>query len=332
MKKLFAVSVADAYLRDTTTDSLVVKGKALLSSSMEQTIQEQELFAGRGSQLQFTYNYQKVLAFQIEAADFSPVYLAIQSGSEIKNKLSKYFTDEKLEFDASGTATLTQTPVGSVYVELDAGNLTVIPTGNTISVPELKGQKAFVAYQYETTLEELTISADDFPSTYELFLTFDLYGQDKRKAYEVQIHVPSYSLDGATTLSLTHDGVSQFTMNGKALVDDEGNYAYIKFNPVSASDIKVTGLATTPAKVQLDHTDNSDSEKLKIVGVRPSPYSNVLIDNTKATFLSDDPTIAQVSADGTVTLGTSPTLATGDETNITITYDGQIDVVQVQIL
>lgn len=145
-EKLFAVSVADVLLINESQDTLAVKGKALLSSSMEQTMQESEIFAGRGSQLQFTYNYQKVLAFSIEASDFSPAYMALQTGSQIKNELSNYFTEEKVSFDASGVGTLKQVPIGNVYVELPANYSTFVPTGSTITVPSLANKEAYVSY------------------------------------------------------------------------------------------------------------------------------------------------------------------------------------------
>lgn len=324
-QKLFAVSVADAYLRDTNLDALVVKGKALLTSSMEQTMQESEIFAGRGSQLQYTFNYQKVLAFQISAADFSPVYVAIQSGSEIKNKLSNYFTDESVTFDNTGSATLSKTPIAGtkVYVENGKGSTTVTPTGTVLSVPSLADKTVNVAYQFETTVDEITISASDFPKAYELTLISDIFNADGTKAYEQQIEVPLFKLDGALTLSLQHDSVNEFTLNGKALADSKGNYAYIKYLPVEGANIGVTMIATTQAEVSLSA---GDTHTIEVLGIRPAPYGNVLLDNSTLTFSTDDPAIADVAPTGEITA-----VASG-QVNITIEdASGNTDIVEVTV-
>lgn len=320
-EKLFAVSVADALLIDDANDTLVVKGTALLSSTMEQTMQENELFAGRGSKLQFVYNYQKVLSFQIEAADFSPVYLAMQTGSEIKNKMSAYFTEEKVKFDASGKGSLSQTPIGNVYVELASNHVTKAPTGKDITDITYANKELKVAYQYSAQVDELTISANDFPKSYKLVLTSDIFNSDGDKAYEQQIEAPRYKLDGALSLNLTHDGVSQFTLNGKTLVDNDDNYAYIKWLPVNGTSIKVSMLATDVSEVTL-----AVGEKQKVItyGIRGGGYSNVLMDNTKLTFDTDDAAIA------TFVNGEITAVGTG-ETNVKVSDGINTDVVEVVV-
>lgn len=326
MKKLFAVSVADALLLDPNTDNLLVKGKALLSSSMEQTIQEQELFAGRGSQLQYVHNYQKVIAFQIETADFSPTYLALQTGSEIKNKLSKYFTEETVEFDANGNGTLKESPIGNVYVEMDAGNQTIVPNVKDVTVPALADKKALVVYQYEATVDVMTIPANSFPKALKLVLTSGLFDEDGDHVYEVQIEVPRYKLDGAMSLSLSHDGVSQSTLNGKSLVDDEGNYAYVKYLKLAGQKVEISMLASNPSEVVLDSAIPNDSEQVTVYGIRGGGYGNIIMNNADLTFSSDDPTIATVDVKGKITA-----VAVGN-TTVRVTDGKYKEVIDVEVV
>lgn len=320
-EKLFAVSVADALLIDPDTDTLAVKGTALLSSSMEQTMQETELFAGRGSKLQFVYNYQKVLAFQIEASDFSPVYLALQTGSEIKRKMSKYFTEEKVEFDATGKGTLTQEPIGGVYVELPSNHTTKLAVGSVITDIAFANKALKVVYQFDAEVDELVIPANSFPKAYKLVLTSDIFDSNGDKAYEQQIIAPRYKLDGALSLNLTHDGVSQFTLNGKTLVDDDDNYAYIKWLDVKSNKVGVSMLATDPSEVTLAV---SETQKVITYGVRGGGYSNVLMDNSKLNFTTDDPAVA------TFENGVITAVGAG-ETNVKVSDGTYTDVIEVVV-
>ncbi|UUV25857.1 MULTISPECIES: hypothetical protein [Lysinibacillus] len=320
MEELYAVSTADALLLDPSNDTLVIKATALLNSSMEQTMQQTELNAGRGSKLKFIYNYQKVLAFQIEAADFSPVYLALQTGSEIKNKMSKYFTEETVKFDSTGKGTLSQTPIGNVYVESPANHVTKTPTGSVITDIAYADKELKVVYQYNAQVDELTIGANDFPKAYKLVLTSDIFNADGDKAYEQQIEVPRYKLDGALNVNLAHDSVAQFALNGKALTDDD-MYATVKWIPVNGTVIKLASLATDVAEVTL-----GVGEKQKVItyGVRGAGYGNVLMNNTKLTFTSDDEAVA------TFVNGEITGIGAG-ETNVKVSDGTYTDVIEVVV-
>jgi len=319
-EKLFAVSTADALLIDPSNDTLVVKATALLTSSMEQSMQQTDINSGRGSQLQTIYNYQKVLSFQIEAADFSPVYLALQTGSEIKNKMSNYFTEEFVTFDSTGKGTLSQTPIGNVYVESPANHVTKTPTGSVITDIAYADKELKVVYQYDAQVDELTIGANDFPKAYRLVLISDIFNADGDKAYEQQIEVPRYKLDGALSMSLAHDSVAQFTMNGKALTDND-MYATVKWKPVKGTSIKVSSLATDVSEVTLAV---GEKQKVMTLGIRGGGYSNVLMDNSKLTFTSDDEAVA------TFVNGEITGVGTG-ETNVKVSDGTYTDVVEVVV-
>ncbi|MFJ3388763.1 hypothetical protein [Lysinibacillus sp. NPDC086135] len=320
-EKLFALSVADALLIDPQSDTLVVKGNALLSSTMEQTMQEQEVFAGRGSQLQFTYNYQKVLSFQIEAADFSPTYLALQTGSKIKNEMSKYYIEETVTFDDTGKGTLSDKPIGGVYVEMASNHNTINANGKSITVPTLANKTAKVVYQYNVLVDKLTIPANSFPKAYKLVLTSDIFGAEGDKVFEQQIIAPRYKLDGALSMNLTHDGVSQFTLNGKTLADDDNNYAYITWKPVGNTKVAISMLAVNIGETTLAV---GETETVTVYGIRGGEYSNIVMDNSALTFTSDDESVATF-VDGVIT-----GVAVG-ETNVKVSDGTNTDVIEVVV-
>ncbi|MGE7840761.1 hypothetical protein ACQKNX_08210 [Lysinibacillus sp. NPDC093712] len=319
-ENLFAVSTADALLIDSSSDTLVIKAKALLNSSMEQSMQSTDLNAGRGSQLKFVYNYQKVLAFQIEAADFSPVYLALQTGSEVKNKMSKYFTEELVTFDSTGKGTLSQTPIGNVYVESPANHVTKTPTGKEITDISYADKELKVVYQFNAQVDELTIGANDFPRSYKLVLISDIFNADGDKAYEQQIEVPRYKLDGALSVNLAHDSVAQFTLNGKALTDND-MYATVKWLPVNGTTVKVSSLATDVSEVTLAV---GEKQAVLTLGLRGGGYSNVIMKNSDLTFTSDDELIAKFVNGEITAIGTG-------ETNVKVSDGTYTDVIEVVV-
>lgn len=331
-EKQFLVSVADAYLFNPVTKALVIKGKALLNSSLEQTVQSNDVWAGRGSVKQFQYKYQKALNVTIESADFSPAYLALQTGSTIKNELSKYYMEETLTFDGTGKATVTETPVGDVYVELASGsNQSVTPSTKDITVVGLANSTVKVVYQYNTTVDVIDIPANTFPSALELVLSSDIYGSGGAKTYEMQIQVPKYLLNGAITLDLKHDGTSNTSLTGTALADTGNNYAYVKFKPVATATVAIDALAATPSAVQLSKAATpADTEQLSVIGIRSGVYSNVVMDNSTLTFTSDTSTIATVNSSGLITI--AGTAVVGDHTVIRISDGTHTDVVAVDII
>ncbi len=321
-EKQFLVSVADAFIFDPDTDALVVKGKALLNSSLEQTMQNTEIYAGRGSQLQYEFNYQKLLNISIESADFSPAYLAMQTGSVIKNELSKYYREEDVTFDASGNSTLANAPIGNVYVEMENGNnTTVTPTGSDISVPTLASKVAKVVYQYNVTTDVIDIPANSFPKAYKLVLTSDVFSPSGKTA-EMQIEAPKFKLDGALTLGLTHDAASTFTLNGKTLADDNSNYAYVKFLPVDSASVELVAITANTADVELN---SGETEQLTVYGIRGGAYANI-VNPEGTTFVSDTTAVATVDANGLVSY-----VATGTA-KITITNGLLEDIVYVNCL
>lgn len=329
-EKKFLVSVADAYIIDTDTDIMVLKGKAMLNSSIEQAMQNQEIYAGKGSQLQFEYNYQKVLNYTIEDAEFNESYICMQNNSTISQALADFYTSEFVLLDSTGKGELAETPVGNVYVKMDNGqHLTVTPNGKEVVVAGMEDKEVEIAYRYKTSTDEIVIDASTFPKTYKLVLNGDLF-TNRGKYAEMQITTPKFKPDGALAIGLTHDAVASQSLNGKALADNRGNYAYINFKYIDQADIPLQYIAATPSEIQLDSSVTGDSEQLTIYGIRGGMYNNILIDPTDCTLTSDDTDVATVSPTGLIEIGTNAT--SGQSTLVKVAHGSHVDVVSVEII
>ena len=326
----FLTSVADVKLFDDKTGDLILNGKTLLNSSITQAIQSQAIHAGKGSKKIFEYNYQKELSFSIEDATFNTSYICLQNNTKVLRELADYYTNEFITLDSTGKGTLSQEPVGNIHVENENGMYTqIIPNGKDFTYPTLSGQEVQVSYAYKEMMDNITLSADSFPKAVRMVLNGDIM-TNNGKEEEMQIVVPKFKPDGAMELSMTHDGVSSSALAGTSLADNKGNYAYISFKTVNDDDVPVIKIAASPSEIDLDSTVSGDSEQITVYGIRGGSYGVVLLDNTKLTFTSDEPTIATVDADGLVTLGTAANA--GDTTVIRITDGKAKDIVEVTVL
>lgn len=293
--KKFAVSVADVLLYDTSCagEQLILNGKTLINSSITQAIQQTTVYGGKGSQSQFEFNYQKEITVNIEDSTFSPVYMAVQNGTNIVSEEANFYVQEKVTFDATGKATLKSEPVGTVQVGDEFGTYqVVIPTGSDITMEEMADKEATVVYVEKGEFRKMEIKADAFPKTLKLVMTVDIF-DDRGKVEEMQIVIPRFKPDGAIDLSLTHDGVATSTLAGKALADCNANYAEIVWKDlVGENEVCYSALSVTPSSIEFE---TGDTETLKVKGIRGGLYGNIPI-TEGLEFTSADDTVATVDA------------------------------------
>lgn len=328
----FLVSVADVMLFDTTgnQEQLILSGKTLLNSSLTQSMQTTAIYAGKGSQKVFEYNYQKELAFTIEDAAFDTAYICLQNGTKVNNQLAEIYTQEKVTFDASGVATVTGAPIGVVQAQLENGEYaTLTSVGATITDLRFANKaEVNVIYAEAKTVDTITIDAKTFPKAMKMVLNVDIY-TNNGKEQEMQITVPKFKPDGALELSMTHDGVSSSALAGSALADKDGNYAYIAFNNIAGTTaVAVTSLAATPTLVEFDLVSPTPVKPV-VLGIRGGVYGNITLDNTALTWTSDDASIATVAPDGTIALAGG---IVGDTVNVRVTDGTYTDVIQVEVV
>lgn len=331
--KNFLVSTADwAYY---VNDVLACTGTTNLNTSFEVSMQEQNVNAGKGNYLAYSYKYGRELNATLEAADWKLEYIACQVGTKIAEGLAEVYKIGECVTLVSGLGTLASTPVGDVAVELANGNIiTVAPTANTIDMSKygLENESVSVTYRYSHVAKMLDINADSTPYVGKLVMDAERHNNKLGRVGKVQIVIPSYQLSGNFTVNLTADGVSSTSLEGKALAvdgetcsDGSAVYAHIYEFDETVNAITVSDIAATPGKIVFDK-NNSDPVTISVVGLKGELYSPIELENVDCVFVSDTPTVANVNESGVVTLAASES----GKANITVTYNGISDTVEVE--
>jgi len=332
--KDFLVSTADfAFYVD---DILACTGTTNLNASLEVSMEEQNVNAGKGNKLVYSYKYGRQLNATLEAADWKLEYLAMASGSKITEGMTDVYKFHECVILTNGIGVLSTTPIGNVAVELPNGIiLTVTPEGTTIDLSDygLTGEKDSVkaTYRYNRVAKSITIDGESTPMCGKLVLDADRHNNKLGKVGSVQIIIPSYQLNGNFNIEFTPDGVTSTSLEGKSLAVDgdtckDGSvYAYIKEFDEKATAISVLEIAATPGTITLDSTDLTKTATISVIGLKGSLYSPIELENTDCTFVSDTPATATVDTNGVVT----PVGA--GSAKITVTYDGKSDQVDVVV-
>lgn len=331
--KDFLVSTADFVLY--YNDILACTGTTNLNTSIEVSMQEQNINAGKGNQLIYSYKYGRELGVSLETANWDIRYIAVQVGSQITEGLNDVYKLAECVQVTNGIGVLKSVPIGDVAVEFTNGIIiTVTPEGTTIDLAKygVGNETVKATYMYNRITKSLAINSETSPLVYKLVLNADKHNNKLGKVGSVQIIIPSYIPNGNFTMNFTPDGVSSTNIEGKALAvegdscsDGTAVYAYIREFDETAKAVAVAEIAATPAKITLDSTDKGKTETISVIGLKGALYSPIQLENEDCTFVSDAPDIAVVDTKGTVT-AVKPGSA-----NITATYNGISDDVKVTV-
>lgn len=333
--KNFLVSTADfAYYVD---DILACTGTTNLNTSLEVSMEEQDVNAGKGNKLVYSFKYGRQLSATLEAADWKLEYLAMAVGTKIAEGITDVYQLGECVILTSGIGVLSKTPIGDVAVELPNGSIvTITPEEQTIDLTAygLTAEKDSVkaTYRYNKMAKTLIIDAETNPMCGRLVLDADRCNNRLGKVGSVQIIVPSYQLNGNFNIEFTPDGVTSTSLEGKALAvegdtcKDGSVYAYIKEFDEIEKAISVVEIAATPATINLDSSELGKTATISVIGLKGSLYSPIELDNKDCTFVCDATEYATVGEkDGVVT-----PVATGTA-KITVTYGELSDEVEVVV-
>lgn len=331
-EKTFLVSTADfAYY---VNGALACTGTTNLNTSIEVSMQEQNVNAGKGNKLVYSFKYGRELSATLEAADWKLEYIAANVGSRITEGLTDVYKMAECVTLKDGIGTVASAPIGDVAVELPNGTVvTVKPDASNIDLTAygLTTESVRVTYKYSKAAKTIVIDTDSTPLVGELVLDADKHNNKLGKVGSVQIIIPSYQLSGNFSISFTPDGVTSTNLDGKALAvegetcsDGSSVYAYIKeFNDTAAA-LSVSEIAATPADIKLSAVN--ETKEISVVGLKGELYSPIELDNADCTFESDTPSAATVDESGIV-----KAVADGSA-KITVTYNGMKDEVNVTVV
>lgn len=332
--KNFLVSTADfAYYVDGV---LACTGTTNLNTSLEVSMQEQNVNAGKGNKLVYSFKYGRELSATLEAADWKLEFIACQVGSKITEGLTDVYKMGECIQLTSGVGVLSTTPIGDVAVETPDGIIIMVtPSTSSIDLTSygLTNESVKATYKYSRNAKTITIDADSTPYVGTLIMDADKHNNKLGKVGSVQIEIPSYQLSGNFSISFTPDGVTSTSMEGKALAvegekcsDGSSVYAYIREFDNTSKAMSVIDIAATPATISLDSGKTSVTETISVVGLKGALYSPIQLDNADCSFVSDTPGIATVGANTGIV-----TPVSAGKAKITVTYDGKTDEVDVTV-
>lgn len=330
-KGLALVSVADVLFFNPVTDAYIGEGLALTNSTINQEVESIEHRGGYLNALLFDIKHSKNVSVELESATFKMEYLAFQTGTPIVTGMAGiYKFDECVSFTA-GVGELADTPVGNVFVRMPNGAVkTITPTGKSVNIgeAEFSGQLQ-VIYRYNKTVDQVTIDTKTQPLLVKAVMRVHVLTQDGIEGF-IEITIPRLKFNGSITLNMAADAVSTFGLSGTAqeYTDDcgEGYYADVKYISNSEdADIPVEAIVAQPNVLTLD-AGSSETATINVIGVRSQPYSNVMLDNADVTFVSGADATATVTPEGVITA-----VADGN-VDITVSYAGLQDIVNVKVM
>lgn len=329
--KTFLVSTADAAFQ--YNDQLAFTATANLNSSLEVSMQEQNVNGGKGNQLLYSFKYGRELSCTLEATDWQLPFIAAQVGSSITEGLTDVYKLNECVDIVEGIGTLASVPVSDkVAVTIDGGAIIEVePEGSTIDLTAngITSGTVLATYRFNTMAKSIVIDASTSPLVGTLVLDADKHNNKVGKVGTVQIEIPSYQLSGNFTISFTPDGVTSTNIDGKALAvngdkcsDGSAVYGYIKEFDFTNSAISVNMIAATPAVINLA---KEEEVTLSVIGIKGGMYANVQLNNADCQFTSKESGTATVDTDGKVKGVEAGT------TTISVKYNGLEDVVEVTV-
>jgi len=338
MKK-FVVSTADLYAYDSNMN-LVLSGKAMLDASIETTLGNTDVRAGRGNQLQYIYYHTAEMTLNISDAQWNLDILSKHVGKEIDTGANIY-TEENVTLGVGGAGTVTGTPLAvtgtTIYGWVTQADGTVTRVTFTGSAFTLAGgaENEVVCVRYyalNSAVRSLTIPANIVPSILRIVLVSSLASSDASTNIigEVQVEVPRASLNGAFTISLTPDGVASTPLMARALASndlisgcsDEPTYATIKEVIYDANWYdNVVALAIQGGDFSL-----ASGTRQLVVRAVPQTGAAFIPPVADLTFASDDVGVVTVDASGLVTYVAAGTTYVKVSITAVPTIDANVEV------
>jgi hypothetical protein len=276
MSNKFQTSVADVVLRDITTGQAIAHGKTNITTSLKQTMAKTEARGGIGNPLLYTFFHDRAVEFTIEMPVFNEYILALQSGATIGSGNYSVVATDCLVL-SSGSGFLAHTPTGDVTFIFDDNDAAVLvtPSGSAITVTGGLNRKGVAIYDYLTTADQITVTGIEQPTKVSLTLTARVYANDKSTVVQYfQVNVPSFQVDGAYTLNMAANAISNQSLNGMALLHEADScssdpYFYTAtYINVDSTTSPYTIIAATPSPMSFSVASGSATQSISVLGYR----------------------------------------------------------------
>jgi hypothetical protein len=326
MANKFLVSVADAIMRDPNTGNALAYGIANLNSGLTISTSETQVRGGINNPLLYTYIHDRQVEVSIEQPTFDKNILAFNAGQSIINGAVNVTQTDCLVLSASGSGTLTATPIGDVSVILPDDTIEVV-TPATLNITTSGGanQRVTAVYITSVTADQITIETTTPPSVVDLTLIAEVRDNTGVIVEKLQINIPRFQVDGNYTLSMTSNGVSSQTINGKSLAVASADcttgeyYAKATWVPVSSS-VSYSSIAAIPSTITFAVGSTLQNQQISVLGIRGGTYANVNITD-QCTFARSGSTVGNITCGSATGLVSSGSAITSSHTAlVTVTY------------
>ena len=222
----FLISVADVYGYDSS-DVLLFTGKTALDTSIESSLSNTDVRAGKGNSLQYILYHSAELNINISEAQFNLDYLATALGQSVATG-ANVWTEESITLHASKGGSVTGTPLAvqgtALYgwVTLEDGTVERVTFTGQAFVTSGGAENDVVCVRYyalNSAAKQLVIPANTVPSIVRLVLDAQLASSDSSSNIigKVQIEINRAQIQGSWSLSMSPDGVASTPLTARAL-------------------------------------------------------------------------------------------------------------------
>lgn len=246
MPKKFLCGVANLFYYDGS-ENLVFQSRTMIDTALEVSISNENIKSGQGNAQQFIYFHSPELSLTATESQFNLEMLASSVGSSITTG-TQVWTDETVTLGVAGVGTVTKTPVttngGATiygwYTDANGVTTRVEFTGSNFSpAGGTQGDVGCIRYyNTDNAARSLTVNGNFIPSVGKVVLDAQLFSGDSVTSSsligKILVEIPTATMMGTASLSLTSGGVSNTPINFMALASqlpgctNSGVYAYIK--------------------------------------------------------------------------------------------------------
>ena len=344
MKK-FLVSTAECRAYDQD-DNLLFTGTTLLDTSIDTSLSNTDVRAGIGNQLQYVYYHKAEMNINLNEAQFSLPFLALNVGSEIETGAKIWNTETVTLTNGNGSVT-EGTPLvvqgTTIYGWVTYADNTVERvtfTGKNFGVSD-KTFSGTVCVRYYTqdsanalSSRKITINADMLPSTVYLVMEAQLCSADAttNRIGTIQVEVPRASMTGSFTLNMTPDSVAQTPLTVRALASTVNAGGCTANRPIYATVTEtifgakwydgVIALAIAGGDFDLG---KNNSKQLEVYAMKNDGSAPFLVPMAELTFASSNPEVATAEgglvvakANGTTTVKATITANVNIDANVVV--------------
>lgn len=225
MPRFGVKEVADVTFYNLLTGKPELFLDTLKLSNLENNAESVYANGGKGAPRLVGWDFGRTATFNVQDALLNPKAIAMQTGTQLEQKVEKIYMRERLVTidDGSGNSkiSLEQAPLtGSITVyetsdgyahDKEVATASITVTGKDITVPSASlavGKQVIVYYQYETasTVEVLTIKSDKYSGFYRV-VGDTLWRNEATGADEkVQLVIPKAKIMSQFTLTMQPDG------------------------------------------------------------------------------------------------------------------------------